>query len=130
VTNATIQLASYYYSQERYDVAAKVFLSFQEKHPSHDTAPRALRLAAECHYKLEQYHDAIRAFDRLIETYKDQRDLRAEAMYWLGQCYEETGEGVLAYRAYKQLTWDYPESRWAKIARSVLTEDRFSRMDE
>jgi outer membrane protein assembly factor BamD (BamD/ComL family) len=29
---------------------------------------------------------------------------------------------VEAYRMFKRLTWDYPESKWAKIARGRLTE--------
>jgi outer membrane protein assembly factor BamD (BamD/ComL family) len=28
-----------------------------------------------------------------------------------------------AYRAFKKLTWDYPEGKWAKFARGRLTEE-------
>ena len=28
-----------------------------------------------------------------------------------------------AYRVFKKLTWDYPESKWAKFARGRLTEE-------
>ena len=49
-------------------------------------------------------------------------DLIAQAMYWCGDC-SLTGKNYIdAYRMFKKLTWDYPESTWAKYARGRLAE--------
>ena len=47
----------------------------------------------------------------------------AVAMYWAGDVCLQKSDMKNAYRAFKKLTWDYPESKWAKFARGRLTED-------
>ena len=61
-------------------------------------------------------------------------EIRAQAMYWCGDSFMKVSvpakEGAKpdqaavaeAYRMFKKLTWDYPESKWAKFARGRLTE--------
>ena len=44
-------------------------------------------------------------------------------MYWCGEAYLRIGEPTGAYRMFKVLTWDYPESAWARYARGRLLED-------
>ena len=56
--------------------------------------------------------------------------LRPEAMYWLADSSTKISDNVKAYRTFKKITWDYPESEWAKAARGRLTEEIFSRMAE
>jgi len=60
-----------------------------------------------------------------IETYKDDKTVRPEAMYWLADCQFKNKEYVGSYQTFKKLTWDYPESKWAKISRGRLTDERF-----
>lgn len=60
-------------------------------------------------------------------------ELKAEAMYWRGDTYLrkiEAMEGrgdptdaAEAYRTFKRLTWDYPETKWAKYARGRLAQE-------
>jgi len=49
-------------------------------------------------------------------------------MYWAGDCYYQAGDFLQAYRRWTQLTWDYPESNWAKVARGKLTDEVMSGM--
>jgi outer membrane protein assembly factor BamD (BamD/ComL family) len=44
-------------------------------------------------------------------------------MYWAGDICLQTQKPKDAYRAFKKVTWDFPESKWAKFARGRLTED-------
>ena len=44
-------------------------------------------------------------------------------MYWLADCYFKTADMVNSYRTFKKLTWDYPESKWAKFARGQLVQN-------
>jgi TolA-binding protein len=76
------------------------------------------------------YLDAIVVFARLVETYPDSTEIRPEAMYWLGDSYYRNRDYVKAYQTLKKLTWDYPTTKWAKIARGRLTEEAFSRIEE
>ncbi len=69
-------------------------------------------------------------FTRLIDEYPDEKVVRSEAMYWLGESYFKNRDYVRAYRSFKKLTWDYPETKWAKIARGRLTEEAFVRIEE
>ena len=78
----------------------------------------------------EGLHQAVFRFRDLIRAYPDETTLRPEAMYWLGDAAFLGRDSVTAYKAFKQLTWDYPASKWAKIARGRLTDTRFQTMDE
>jgi TolA-binding protein len=51
--------------------------------------------------------------------------VRAEAMYWLGQTCLDAGALKRAYQTLKNLTWDYPSGKWAKLARDRLEDPRF-----
>jgi outer membrane protein assembly factor BamD (BamD/ComL family) len=57
----------------------------------------------------------------------------AEAMYWCGDAHMKASQPdskVNAYRMFKRLTWDYPESPWAKYARGRLSESVLAGMDK
>ena len=132
VPDATVRLGNYYYKQASYKTAGRIFEKFQVRHPEHKLAVKALFLAGQSYMKVENekgemvqrdYSDSIKVFDRLIEEYPDEKTVRSEAMYWLGESYFKSRDYVEAYRSFKKLTWDYPETRWAKIARGRLTEE-------
>ncbi len=125
VADATIRLGNHYYKQNSYDVAGRIFKQFQQKNPTHRLAPQALLLAGHCAYKLQEFKNASPLFNTLIETYLDEKEVRAEAMYWLGDSLYQEREYVQAYQMFKRLTWDYPDDRWAKFARGRLTDEAF-----
>lgn len=121
--DAVVRMASYYYKQKRYDASAEIFAKFQENHPHHRLASKSLTLAGLSHIKGEAFGAAMRCFDMVVVNYPEESDVRSEAMYWLGDSAVSAKEYAEAYRAFKQLTWDYPDSKWAKMARGRLTEN-------
>lgn len=146
VAEASIRMANYYYKHKQYGIAAQIFLKFQKKNPTHELAPKSLFLAANCFMRLEKeneeaahtlnpqasgdYSEAIRVLEQLLNEYKDDKELCAEAMYWLGDCLSNDNDYKKAYQTFKKLTWDYPETKWAKIARGRLTDERFTSYEE
>jgi len=146
VADASIRMGNYYYKHKKYEIAAQIFLKFQKKNPAHELAPKSLFIAANCLMRIENekeeqakainpnatgdYSEAIRVLEQLLDEYRDDKDLSSEAMYWLGDCLSKQREYKQAYQTFKKLTWDYPESKWAKIARGRLTDDKFTRYDE
>jgi outer membrane protein assembly factor BamD (BamD/ComL family) len=85
--------------------------------------------------RAEDFAKAVNVFKIVTEDANADKEARAEAMYWCGDSYMKLGTAttkggpaiqgdpmVEAYRMFKRLTWDYPESKWAKFARGRLTE--------
>ncbi|MBM4031612.1 MAG: tetratricopeptide repeat protein [Planctomycetes bacterium] len=130
VADATVRLGNYYYKQKAYKVAGKVFFKFQQRNPTHALACKSLFLSAQCYMKMEDYKESVRLLTLLIDEYTEDKEVRAEAMYWLGDSYFKDRNYAKAYQTFKKLTWDYPESKWAKIARGRLTEDELARFEE
>jgi TolA-binding protein len=130
VADATVRLGNYYYKKEAYKVAAQIFHKFQQRNPTHALSSKALFLAAQCWYKMKDYGQAVKLFANLVDEYTDDKEVREEAMYWLGDSYFNAKNYVKAYQSFKKLTWDYPEGRWAKIARGRLTDEAFARIED
>ncbi len=137
--DAKVRLGNYYYKTQRYRLAANVLEKFSQAHASHTLAARALLLAGFSYRKNEElkveqaeklkrqykpdYTAAIRVFTELAEKYKDNKNERAQALYFAGDSYYALGthEGkVKAYQKFQQLIWDYPETKWAKVARGRM----------
>ena len=108
-----------------YPIAAKIFQNFKLKNPQHKMAAQALFLAAQCMLKQKTYAQATKLFASLVEEYQDDKVLRPEAMYWMGDSYFKARDFKNAYRAFKRVTWDYPDNQWAKYAVGRLTEERW-----
>ncbi|MEK6249494.1 MAG: tetratricopeptide repeat protein, partial [Planctomycetales bacterium] len=106
------------------------FKKFHDRHPEHELGAKSLFLAGQCSMKMEDYTEAVFRFKDLIRAYPDETKLRPEAMYWLGDAAFLGNDPVTAFKSFKQVTWDYPSSKWAKIARGRLTDTRFQTMDE
>lgn len=139
VSDAVIRLGQYFYRTKKYDVAGRIFGNFQARNPEHQLAAKSLFLAGQSYLKgaeerkqelggrydgksTEWLNEAIGRFDKLIGAYDD-KDLRPEAMYWLADSYMKIKDMKKAYQSLKKLTWDYPESKWAKFARGQLVQN-------
>ena len=68
----------------------------------------------------------------MIDDPKLDKELAAMAMYWCGDSYTKMSpaDSVKAYRMFKKLTWNYPESQWAKHARARLTDRNMVTIEE
>lgn len=131
--DALIRIGQCLWRTEKPEAAAEVFLSFQSRFKAHHLASRAMLLAGQAYIKAKDLAKAVKVLDELVKTYQDpaDKDIRAEALYWLGDSYDRLGDLRNAYRTLKKLTSDYPESKWAKFfSRRCPTEDDFRGMDE
>jgi TolA-binding protein len=138
VSDAVVRLGQHFYRTEAYGVAGRIFGRFEAQHQEHPLAAKTLFLSAQSFLKgadqqkgatgkydaegTEMLAEAANAFDKLIDAYDD-KELRAEAMYWLGDCRVKQSDYKQAYMAFKGLTIDYPETKWAKFARGQLVQN-------
>ena len=78
---------------------------------------------------------------RIVRSYD--RDIRSQALYWMGVSHERSvglmsegnykgrGKGMgEAYQTYRRVTFDFPDSKWAKYARGRLADPVFARIIE
>ncbi|WP_338687748.1 tetratricopeptide repeat protein [Haloferula helveola] len=124
--------------------AAMVFSKLQERFPDDPLAGLAGLRAAQNYMRAHQYEEAIRGFAIVVanEEYDD-REIRAQALYWSGLSHERwigiMAEGNYkargnslneAYQTYRRITFDFPDSKWAKYARGRLADPVFARIIE
>lgn len=124
--------------------AALIFGKLQERFPDHELAGLAGLRSAQNYMRMHQYEKAIAGFKIVVdnETY-DGLEIRAQALYWSGLSHERwvgiMAEGnykargsslQAAYQTYRRVTFDFPESKWAKMARGRLADAAFARIIE
>jgi TolA-binding protein len=80
-------------------------------------------LSGQCYLRAKDFKRSLTAFESIAKDPQSEKELAAEALYWAGDIQLQTRQPSDAYRSFKKLTWDYPESKWAKFARGRLTED-------
>ena len=118
--------------------AAMVFSKLQERFPEDALAGLSGLRAAQNFMRAHQYDKAIRGFQRVVDNEDyDDKDVRAQALYWMGLSYERTPVGgwkdegqnrQSAYSIYRRITFDFPDSKWAKYARGRLADPVFARI--
>ncbi len=106
-----------------YMKTAKIFGRLHERFPSHELAGPAGLQAGEASMRAGQTQ---RALDTFLKVSRDQAydgpKIRARAMYWAGTCYQKLRQPMAAFSIYKRLTYDFPESDWAKNAIGQLSQ--------
>ena len=131
-TNAVARERVRLESVDMYKTAAQVFGRLSERFPDHKLAGKTTVLSGQCYMRAEDYAKSILVFNKVIDAKKAEPELLAEAMYWCGDASVKgkSRDGMVnAYRMFKKLTWDYPETIWAKYARGRLTEDEMAKME-
>lgn len=102
---------------------AQIFSRLQQRFPSNSMAGAAGLRAGQAYMRAGMLTEAITAFNRVIsEKSYDGKNVRSQAMYWTGKCHQEKRDQMAAYSMYKRLTYDFPESDWAKYARGQLSQ--------
>ncbi|MCH7725044.1 MAG: tetratricopeptide repeat protein, partial [Planctomycetes bacterium] len=110
-------------SKEMFQTAAEVFGRLGERFPDHNLSTLTTVRSAQCYMRAEMWDEAVDTFQHVLDDKDADKDLRAEAMYWCADSYMRMKESISAYRVFKPLTWEYPESKWAKYARGRLASD-------
>ncbi|MEO5367964.1 MAG: tetratricopeptide repeat protein, partial [Magnetococcus sp. WYHC-3] len=117
-----------------YKTAAQVFGRLCVRFPDHQLAVKTAVLSGQCWMRANDVDQAIKVFTKAVDNKKGSNELLAEAMYWCGDAYlrrkKSASDPINAYRMFKRLTWDYPETTWAKYARGRLSEPELAKMDE
>ena len=108
--------------REMFVTAAQVFGRLGERFPQHALAGKTKMLSAQSYLRAKDLERAKQGFEAIFKAPGADKDLAAESMYWAGDICLQTNDAVNAYRNFKKLTWDFPESKWAKFARGRLTE--------
>jgi len=152
VADATIRLGLFFYQVEnRYDVSGHIFYNFATRYPTHEKSNRVLFMAAQSYMKgsetlaasapvdprkkdpdakereekiIDGYAKAADALAKLVEERRESvdKDLRAQAMYWAGECYYRIGDYRNAYLNLKRCTFEYPDTDWARRCRGFLLQ--------
>ncbi len=121
-------------SVEMYKTAAQVFGRLSPRFPDHQLAAKTSVLSGQCWMRAKEPDQAIKVFTKAVDAKKGSNELLAEAMYWCGDAYlrrkKSENDSVNAYRMWKRLTWDYPETTWAKYARGRLSEPEMAKQDK
>jgi TolA-binding protein len=106
-----------------YVKTARIFGRLQERFPGNELAGPAGLQAGRAYLRAG---DRQRALDTFLRVARDQGydgpKVRAEAMYWVGTCYQQMGQPMAAFSTYKRLTYDFPETEWAKNAIGQLSQ--------
>jgi len=121
--------------------AATIYGKLFERFPDHKLAGLAGLASAQNMMRAHQYADAIERFATVVEHEEyDDNDIRAQALYWSGLSYErlsaigQNPKGMNpqqeAYETYRRLTFDFPDSMWAKRARGRIADPAFAKIIE
>lgn len=117
--------------------AATIYGKLEERFPDHKLAGLAGLAAAQNYMRAHKYDTAIAGFTRVVENEDyDDMDIRAQALFWQGLCYERIAglgkwdapeQQSMAEQSYRRVTFDFPDSKWAKFARGRLATAQSSR---
>jgi TolA-binding protein len=105
-----------------YRTAAEVFGRLSARFPDHNLAGKTLVLAAQSWMQSNEHKAAIATFSTVLDQYEDDIEIAPEAMYWQGEVHFKGKDYAEAYKAWKKLTWDYPKTKWARFARTRLSD--------
>ncbi len=97
-----------------FKLAAQEYAGFLQKYPSYSEAPAARYGLAICHYRLEQYAEAVKQLAVLIKDKKfDQRD---EALAVMGHCLLSIKMHKEALATFEELLDSHGKSKHAELA--------------
>ena len=123
--------------------AAIIYGKLQERFPDHKLAGLAGLASAQNYMRAHQYEKAISGFVKVVDTEEyDDTSIRAQALFWCGLSYERIVASAganyklsgasqqEAYETYRRVTFDFPDSKWAKMARGRLADAAFAKIIE
>jgi outer membrane protein assembly factor BamD (BamD/ComL family) len=117
-------------AEAEYLKTASIFGRLQERFPGNELAGPAGLRAGQAYMRAGRNAEAVEAFQRVIvEEAYDGPNVRAQAIYWSGMCYQQLRQEMAAYSAFKRLTYDFPESEWAAYARAQLSTERLLQLE-
>ena len=126
VADAMLALGQHFSSQKQYKASIGVGEAFIRKFPSHEkTGNMYLRVAGWLIME-KRYPQAIELLDEAEKALPDSSNMPA-FLYWHADCiFKTSGLGTVEYKRgiilLQRVTYDYPDSKWAKYAAARLAE--------
>ena len=118
-------------ARKEYLNAAQVFKKLQERFPTDALAGLAGLRSAQNYMRAGDFEEAIAGFQVVVDTEQyDDKTVRSQALFWMGISYERINNLNEAYETYRRITFDFPDSIWAKQARGRLADPAFARIIE
>jgi tetratricopeptide (TPR) repeat protein len=122
--------------------AAMVFAKLRERFPQDPLAGLAGLRAGQNYMRAHQYQKAIKILKPVFENEEyDDKEVRSQALYWSGISHERyagtltednyrgRGDAIKeAYATYRRVTFDFPDSIWAKYSRGRLADPVFAQL--
>ncbi len=122
--------------------AAMVFAKLRERFPRDPLAGLAGLRAGQNYMRAHQYEKAIKILKPVFENEEyDDKEIRSQALYWTGismerrfatytvDNYRARGTALEeAYQTYRRVTFDFPDSIWAKYSRGRLADPIFEKL--
>jgi TolA-binding protein len=84
--------------------------------PNHPLAPKALFQTGIGYYRLQEYPQALQAFQQVMDGYGNTPAVAADAQFNLGMTYKRLGKDEEALKAYRATLEGYPGTRLASMA--------------
>lgn len=116
---ANYQAAFELLKQGRYDQAGLALKQFMVAFPQSEYSDNAQYWLAETHYVSQQYADALKAFQVVLDRYPDSRKL-PDALLKIGFCNYELQRWDGARAALNTVAEQYPETTAARLANQRL----------
>lgn len=124
--------ATYWRGQARFknlkfNDAIRDWRELVEKAPSHSLAPKALFKVGLAYYRLQEYPEALAAFNRVLDSYANTKDVAADARFNIGMTFKRMHRDEDAIQAYEKVISDYPGTELANMSRiriGYIHEDR------
>ena len=85
------------------------------------TAGNIIYWLAECHFRLNNYREALSLLDRVDVLFES--DKRDDAMALTGMVYREIGENDRAQQAFAEIVDFFPESEYLRLAQMELRKE-------
>jgi len=122
--------------------AAMVFAKLRERFPQDPLAGLAGLRAGQNYIRAHQYEKAVKILKPVFENEEyDDKEIRSQALYWSGismerlmgtysiDNYRSRGAALQeAYKTYRRVTFDFPDSIWAKYSRGRLADPAFEKL--
>ena len=109
-------------AHKEYYKTAKIFERLLERFPDHTLAGQAGLRSGQAYMRSGKTKEALNAFLAVTNEESFDKEVRSASMYWAGMCYQNLRNVMSAYSIYKRLTYDFPETDWAKYARGQLSQ--------
>ena len=109
------------FSSGRNQLAMDEFVSFLQAYPTSDSAPKAQYYEGVIFERGEQYDDAVKAYDAVLERYQDNPSTR-DALYGKATALMKLGRNVEARKEFDAFVKKYPTDDKAAQARQNLKE--------